>query len=255
MGFCGWAVTIPADLADEWQAAPAELRERAQQAAGRILWTLTGQVFGTCPETVRPCFQPQDHTTYRGAGAVFWPGLLTGDPAASGPCGCSEGCSEVGYDRVALPGPIASITEVVVDGEVVAPADYRIENHRWLHRVDGGRWPTHQDLHAPDDGPGAFTIRYERGLPIPADGLYAGGRLAVELLRGLSGGVCALPSGATSVSRQGITVELADMREWFTNGVTGVESVDLWIMSVNPFKSKRPGRVTSPDSPRYVRSR
>ena len=47
--------------------------------------------------------------------------------------------------------------------------------------------------------------------------------------------------------RQGISIELADVREWFTNGLTGIEIVDLWIMSVNPYKSKRPSRITSPD--------
>lgn len=251
MGFCGWPVTIPAELADEWALFPPDAQEVAVQAAGRILWTLTGQVFGVCEETVRPCFQPHRGTTYQGG--AFWPGMLAGDPTAAGPCGCSPDCSEVGYDRVSLVGPVADVVEVRIDGALVDPAAYRVLNRRWLHRVDGQRWPTHQDLHAADGDVGAFTIRYMRGLAIPVDGLAAGGRLAVEFARGAAGSGCSLPAGVTSVSRQGISVELADMREWFTNGVTGVESVDLWIMSVNPFKSKRPGRVTSPDRRRMIR--
>ncbi|WP_353107830.1 hypothetical protein [Gordonia sp. (in: high G+C Gram-positive bacteria)] len=258
MGFCEWPVAIPASLLDEWNKATDEEREAATLLAGRILWTLTGEVFGECTETVRPCFQPQPvGSTYSGggAGAVFWPGLLNGDPEASGPCGCRAGCEEVAYDRVALPGAVASVTRVLVDGVEVPASAWRVENWRWLHRVDGGLWPTHQDLHAADDAPGAFTITYQRGVPVPADGQLAGGRLAVELLRGMSGGECALPAGVTSVSRQGVSVELADMREWFTNGVTGVEPVDLWIMAVNPYKSRRPASISSPNRPRYVRSR
>lgn len=251
MGFCGWPITVASELEDEWAGYTAEVQDAAVSAAGRILWTLTGQVFGVCEETVRPCFQPHRGTTYRGG--AFWPGMLAGDPSASGPCGCSVGCTAVGYDRVALPGAVASIVSVTVDGTVLSPSAYRVDNWRWLRRVDGQRWPTHQDLDAPDDGAGAFAVVYERGLPIPADGLVAAGRLAVELARGITGGACKIPAGATSVSRQGISVELADMREWFTNGVTGVESVDLWVMAVNPFKSKRPARMTSPDRRRMIR--
>ncbi|MFZ2488684.1 MAG: hypothetical protein WAZ19_11225 [Anaerolineae bacterium] len=257
MAFCGWPATIPAEYASKWAAADGDAKAAATALAGRVLWALTGQVFGVCPETVRPCFQPGPRPSiYRGrAGAVWWPGAVLGNPSASGPCGCSPGCSEVGYDRVALPGPVAEVTEVIVDGIPVDPSVWRVENQRWLHRVDGGTWPTHQDLHAGDDEPGAFTIRYLRGIVVPDDGAAAAGRLAAEFLAGMTSGECALPAGATSVSRQGVSIELADVREWFTNGVTGVPSVDLWIMAVNPYRSKRPARVTSPDAPRMVRGR
>lgn len=259
MGFCGWPVDIPAEHQAAWSAASQAQRDRATDLAGTVLWTLTGQVFGVCQETVRPCFQPVDNvSTYRGgvtagAGATWWPGLIMGDPNASGPCGCSSDCRHVAMDRVALPGPIASVVEVLIDGEVVAPTAYRVQNRRWLRRVDGQLWPSHQDLNAADDAVDAFTITYERGIRVPAAGRAAAGRLAVEFLAGMIAGACALPSGATSVSRQGINVELADIREWFTNGLTGIETVDLWIMAVNPYKSKRPGRVTSPDRPRVAR--
>ena len=243
MGFCGWPVQIPAEYADQWAAATPEQQAHATALAGRVLWALTGQVFGVCAETVRPCFQPtRGGSLYRG----FWPGI-TGMPGASGPCGCSDGCSEVGYDRVALPGPVASVDEVLIDGVTIDPATYKVQNRRWLHRVDGQLWPTHQDLHAADDEVGAFTIRYQRGIPLTEEGEWAAGRLAVEFLAGMTDDSCRLPAGATSVSRQGISIELADIREWFTNGVTGVPEVDLWIMAVNPNKSKRPARVTSPD--------
>ena len=258
MGFCGWPVHIPAGYRDLWDAASKHKRDQAQMLAGRVLWALTGQVFGTRTEVVRPCFQPPERpSTYRGqrgAGPVWWPGAAL-HPGASGPCGCAPDCGEVAYDRLALPGPVAKVLEVWVDGELVDPATYVVENRRWLHRVDGQLWPKHQDFHAADEAAGAFTIRYERGITLTDDAKTAGGRLAVEFLQGMSGGECALPARATSVSRQGISIELADVREWFTNGVTGVPEVDLWIMAVNPNRSRRPARVSSPDAPRFVRGR
>lgn len=243
MGFCGWPIVVPAEHQTVWDAATPEQQQYATLLAGRVLWTLTGQVFGVCSETVRPCFQPQQPgSLYRG----FWPAASV-TPGASGPCGCSEGCRDIGYDRVALPGPVDAVDEVLIDGVVVDPDGWRVQDRRWVHRVDGKWWPTHQDLHARDDEVGAFTIRYQRGIPVPAEGQYAGGLLAAEFLAGMTGGACRLPAGATSVSRQGISIELADIREWFTQGVTGIEVVDLWIMSTNPSRSKRPARVTSPD--------
>lgn len=243
MGFCGWPVTIAAEHQDRWDAADPAERDHAAAIAGRVLWTLTGQVFGVCSETVRPCFEPQQSgSLYRG----FWPGASV-VPGATGPCGCSSECREVGYDRVALPGPIAAVDEILIDGITIDPATYRVQNRRWVHRVDGKWWPTHQDLHAPDDGVGAFTIHYQRGIELSDEAKIAAGALAVEFLAGMTGGPCKLPTGATSVSRQGISIDLADVRQAFTEGVTGLELVDLWIMSVNPQRSKRPARVTSPD--------
>lgn len=248
MGLSSWPVIIPAEYEDRWQAATADQRDAAAALAGRVLWTLTGQVFGVASATVRPCFDPYPAgTTYQGgAGAVYWPGIAV-NPAASGPCGCSTDCGEVGYDRLALPGPVAAVDDVMIDGVIVDPTTYRVDSRRWLHRIDGERWPTHQNLHAPDDAAGAFTVHYQRGVPVPADGQAAAGRLAVELLASATGGACQLPPRVTSASRQGQSIEVADIREWFAGGLTGVEQVDLWIMAVNPYRSRRPGRIISPD--------
>ena len=239
MSFCEWPTTIPAALSTEWTGFPEATRTRAQVLAGRILWTLTGQVFGLCEVTVRPCWAPDDTISTYGVGR----GYVAGDPRRAR-CGCASDCRHVGTDRVALPGPVHTVTTVRIDGTTLDPAAYRVQQRRWLRRTDGSRWPSTQDLNLADDAPGAFTVTYVKGIPVPVDGQEMAGLLAVELARGMTGGACALPTGATSVARQGITVELADMREWFTNGVTGVEAVDLWIMAVNPYKSKAPARIT-----------
>lgn len=255
MAYCGWPAIVPAAHTTEWAALPADVRDRAEHLAGMVLWTLTGQVFTVCDVTVRPCWQPDDQiSTYGqpGRAGARWAGLLN-TAGVTGPCGCSNDCRHVGVDRITLPGPVAAVTTVTVSGVVVPPTAYRVQDRRWLRRTDGQWWPQHQDLNLSDDAVGAFVIDYQRGIPVPADGQTAAGLLALEFARGLTGTECALPSGATSVSRQGINVELADIREWFTNGLTGVELVDLWIMAVNPYKSKRASHITSPDRPRVAR--
>ena len=238
MGFCEWPVTIPPGLTAEWSALPQSTRDRAQLLAGRVLWTLTGQVFGLCEATVRPCWQPDDAVRTYGVGI-----------SNAAPCGCGTDCRHVASDRVPLPGPVHGVTGVTVDGVAVNASAYRVQQRRWLRRTDGKAWPMNQDLTVADNAVGAFVVGYVKGIPVPADGSEMAGLLAVELARGMTGGACALPTGVTSVARQGISVELADMREWFTNGLTGVEQVDLWIMGVNPFKSKSPARIISPDRP------
>lgn len=213
----GWPVQVPEAAAARWDAASVSQRAAASGLAGRILFTLTGQVFGVRQVTVRPHCDPQlAGTTYSGLG-----------PAA-------------GAARVALPAPVYAVDEVLVDGQVVDPAAWRVERWRWLRRIDGEPWP-------PSDEPGAFTVRYQRGVPVPDDGAAAAGHLAVELLTSMTGGTCALPPRVTTASRQGTSIEIADIREWFTGGLTGVEHVDLWIMAINPYRSKGAARIVSPD--------
>jgi hypothetical protein len=51
----------------------------------------------------------------------------------------------------------------------------------------------------------------------------------------------------TSISRQGVTMELAS--GLFDQGLTGIREVDVYIASVNPNRLKVPSRVWSPDIP------
>lgn len=252
-----WPITVPASGAAVWAAAAASDRQAATDMAVAILWSLTGEVFGVRDEKVRPCFTPQTRgSSYYGPGTprpVWWPGIGLGNPAAAGACGCRSGCRHVTDADVWVPGPIASVTAVTIDGQVLDPDAYRVRSRRWLRRVDGKGWPQHQDLAAADDEQGAFVITYKRGVPVPAAGQLAAGALAVDLLRGMTTGAeCAMPKHVTSVSRQGLSAEI-DPREYFAEGLTGIEVVDEWIMAVNPYKSRRRARISSPDRPRVER--
>lgn len=254
MGPCEWEI-LP--ICSEWQAdATPESTQgmkqaRAKEMAVSLLWNLTARVFGVCEHTVRPCFRPPAAgTTYRGrdggAGPSWWPGLVAGT-WRNGPCGCSGECGcNVPASMLSLPAPIVSVLEVREDGQILAPQHYRIQNNRWLVRVDGV-WPQDQNLEAADTEPGAFVVRYRKGVAVPLAGQYAAGDLACEFLRGMDGGACALPSRAISVARQGMDIQLLDPAQYLDGGLTGIPSVDQWVKSVNPGKLRTKPRVYNPD--------
>jgi hypothetical protein len=248
-----WPVvfTNDADKA-EWLAAEEAYRSVAQEMATSILWVLTGRTFGLSRETVRPCHIPQRGGyagPYGGAGYYYYPGVMTG--LRGGPCGCGDANCCVNKSETPLVGPVDSVVGVWIDGQELDPGAYKVRNHRWLCRTDGTAWPQTQDLDADDMAEGAFTVTYMRGLPVPEPGQIACGLLALEWLRGMLGKKCQLPRGATSVARQGVTVEI-DPRAFFEEGVTGIDAIDQWVMLVNPKRIQAPPRILSPDVPEPV---
>lgn len=251
-GPCEWPVQ---SSAKEWTDATDDEKVTPSALATNILWALTGRVFGLCEVTVRPCFSPTDYSTYRGrsgSGADWFPGLVSGS-WMPGSCGCADGCNHP--SEVALPGPVHSIVQVMIDGEILDPSEYLIRNNRWLIRTNAGVWPQNQNLTVPDDAEGAFAVTYKQGIAVPLAGQLAAGDLAVEFLRARKGGTCKLPDRAQHVSRQGVDIQLVDAAVLFEQGLTGVSSVDQWIAATNPHKLKSRSRVYSPDSPRVARIR
>jgi hypothetical protein len=142
--------------------------------------------------------------------------------------------------QITLPGPVAEIVTVLIDGEPLDPAAYRVDNRRWLVRTDGARWP----MEACDGN--RMTVTYVQGTPVPAGGQYAHGMLLCELAKACIGKPCQLPRAATSVSRQGVTVTFPDMNALIREAATGIFEVDLWVATNQP-TMPRTGRVMSPD--------
>lgn len=117
----------------------------------------------------------------------------------------------------------------------------------------GTCWPTCQDLTLPDTEPGTLSVRFRPGAAVPQGGLWAAGLLACQLLKACDEDAeCALPANAQRIARQGVTVELTPVLIDRQAGgfLTGIPEVDLWLESVNPYKSKMPSRVYSVDRPR-----
>lgn len=234
---------------------------RAESLAALSLRMLTGYQLGGCPVVVRPCSPrcvpsswlvapvPAGDGWYAGLG--FTPFISNG--AWFNGCGCrTDDCSCTTIQKVNLPGWVGSVTEVAIDGEVIPPAYYRVDNGTQLVRTDGGSWPSCQDMNVGPDEVGSFTVTYAQGVPVDGNGAYAAGVLAREFALACRGGVCSLPPGVVQIARAGITLDLAVGS--FPGGLTGNREVDLYVQSLNPYAVRSVAEVFSPDVPRARRT-
>lgn len=233
-----WATPadIPQTIKDDLALTDAQLLDPLMRAS-ELLWALTGrQWYGQgCDEQV-----------------TLVPVLTVDHHSSWGTCGCwdlAPGTPFTHMDQpraIRLPRNPASIVSVTVDGEVLASTAYKLVRAGWLERVDGRYW---------DVCSGTTVVVYSFGEPPPRGGRAAAAALAVELARDLHGlKGCHLPQRTTSVTRQGVTIEMFDPMEFLKDGGVGIVSIDVWIKSVNPGNRSQPGSVWSPDLA-YARNR
>lgn len=162
-------------------------------------------------------------------------------------CGCAGGCTCAPRCEVWLPGPVAAVTTVMVDGLLIDPSAYRVDNGQYLVRTDGECWPECQDFNLSDDtDDSTFFVTYERGTPVPLTGQLAAGKLACSYAKSCRTG-CKLPGNLSSLSRQGVDVQVVDPSTILDNGLTGIHDVDLWLRAVNPHRRVQRPRLYSPD--------
>jgi hypothetical protein len=141
---------------------------------------------------------------------------------------------------------------VKIDGVMVDPTTYRLDQNRYLVRLDSDSsgtnpgWPSCQYLARPSSSTGTFEVMLEHGIQPPAAGSYAVARLACELLKSLLGQPCHLPSRVSTVNRQQLSFTMINP-SMLDNGLTGLYEVDLFIMSYNPAKTRGQTMVWSPD--------
>lgn len=163
-------------------------------------------------------------------------------------------------DGVTLPPPIGTVTEVVIDGEVLAPTAYAIQEFRRVVRLDGERWPCTQRANidsspyaGPNDGSkrGTWQIAYEYGRgPGPA-GVAACARFACEVAKAWCNSAdCQLPARLKHIVREGVDMDFADPLSFIGKGEVGVYEVDLWINNVNPGGITRRATIQRLDGPR-----
>lgn len=228
---------------DEFADYPSELQVRALSLAWSTIRALTGGRTGNCPVTIRPCLRPDVCT------ACFGESWMTPYVDASGnwknaACRQNGDCSCCDMCEIVMPGPVAAIQEVLVDGYRIDIQLFRIDNGNLLVRQDGCCWPGCQNMGAPLGAIGTFGITYIPGVLPTEAGMWAAATLACEFAKACTGAKCRLPSSVTSVARQGVTMELG--RGIFENG-TGIREVDAYIYSVNPHGLKTAPKVYSPD--------
>lgn len=232
-----------------------DLAARCVASASEVLYQLSGRQFpGVCTDTVRPCRRSYSWSLPRWwldrypQAADWWGDCTCGAPNPRS-CGCST------LDEVTLgASPVLAITRVRVDGATLASSAYRIDDHRYLVRIDGQSWPSCQDLTAdPATDTDTWDVTFMYGQPVPQSGRDAAAALACELYQSAKGGACKLPTRVQTITRQGVTVALLDPFDFLEKGKVGVYVVDLFLKAYNPKGRRRRGRIASPDVARRVR--
>lgn len=232
-----WPVVWPCDVSTESPTVTG----MAVTYASEVLWSLTGQRFGFTSVKLRPYHDYAGDTPFPD-GWLSWPGTQMPPLGAMGSsgywfavgCGSSIGCTCAWLQEIRLPAPAHAITEVKVDGVVLATSVYRLDNSRLLMRVDGGNWPWTNDLTKADTVSGTWSVTAQYGETIPTGAGIAVGELACEFIRGMSGQDCQLPRGITQLARQGVTITMPDVSTAFEKGLTGLRFVDMFIKTWNP---------------------
>ena len=180
-------------------SAVAVLAQQSVDEAISWIFRMTGSQFiGTCTTTLWP-----------------WPKCDRHGQR----CGCGN---LERYDlSLDVSGTVSEIVEVVVDGDTVPTTDYWLGSGRWLIPMrDGALWPwPEQDLHAAAP---RWSVTVEHGTAPPPEVVRAAVILAEQLLAKATGAECDLPDNATSISKDGMSIQLAVP----TDGKTGIPLVD-----------------------------
>lgn len=252
---CPGSWDITTGLCPSWGTFTPDTQEWATDVATLVLWAATGRQFGGCPKTVRPCWSrkaPLYQTWPVGTdGEGYWGlrGAVGSVELIGGGCGCSASCM-CSPSQLVLPGQIASVTSVQVDGVTLDPSTYLLQGS-YLVRANNEEWPGSQNLSLPLGQVGTWAVTYVVGRPVPAAVLKAAGVYACELGRARTGGQCQLPNRVQQVTRQGVTIEYVDTNDYLDKGLTGLADVDQVIRAINPHGLPAPLRVLSLDMPQY----
>lgn len=204
----------------------------ASQTAQTILWSKTGRRLGVCTVT----------ETYRmpGAGECGLPVPLF-DPATRTWVDAYRTGGECCWITLAEQ-PVVSVTSVAVEGVALTEDQWQLSGNR-LGRV-GACWAWVEAC-AVDP----IEVTYRHGIPLADDGMeaLAMGEVAWEVVQFISDQPCRLPWLATSVTRNGVSVTLADPADLEKINRLGLPISDALIGAANPYGRHARSRVVSPD--------
>lgn len=222
--------------------------------ASDLLFEISGRIYaGECgPRTVRP----ECESCWCGY-QVLSRGHIVGPWDYGYPLDLCDSCLlACEPSLVKLPGvPVREIEEVLIDGAVLAPTEYRVFNDRYLQRLNNGRWPRTQNLTLADTEEGTWSIAYTYGADPPALGVSAAASIACELFKSCNGDTCVLPTGVTRITRQGITIDRLAFSSWgFREGrwATGLPLVDAFLATSNPAGLQRRPVLWAPGKKQYA---
>ena len=195
--------------------------------ASMVVYYLTGKQFGgTCQATVRPgCLSSGCH------------------------CGCTPNQVNIGL------WPVTDLISVRYDGTLytgTALTDtFHINEYRYLARNDGeafltgNQWAVAGGSEDTVDNGHTFEITVSYGLSAPRLIKRAVKALACRWIEQCCGqtGPCKLPERTTSVSRSGISMDIASATDLLAKGRTGIYEVDLAVQVFNPSALQSPSFV------------
>lgn len=232
----------------------------AVAAAADVLYALTGRHLGTCALTIRPCRRDcLGSGAWPFSGFYWWEmGMYPRPVFYNGvwlnlTCGsCVGGCSCSIVSEALLPAPVASVTQVKVDGAILAPTAYRVDDWRLLVRTDGGQWPICNDLSKADTEVGTWSVSLTVGETVSPLGQLALGELATQFAKLIAcEDDCVIPRPVQQLVRQGVTMNFLDPNQVFTEGRLGLYLCDLFISAENPHGLVQRSQWYDVDSPGY----
>lgn len=201
----------------------------AIEDASTVIYYLTGRQFaGTCQTTVRP-------------------GCL------SGQCGC--GCTPFQVDLGHW--PVTDLISVRYDGTVYTGSNltdtFHVNDWHYLARNDGesflngNQWAIGGSAEDNDDNGHVFEVTLAHGIKVPRLLTRAARALACNWISQCCGSAapCKLPQRTTSVSRSGVSMDIASATDLLEKGRTGIYEVDLAIQVFNPSKLQSPSFIWS----------
>lgn len=254
--------------------------EGALEDASYLLYAWSAFSYGVCELVVRPCASygpavgtPQWTPPVGAYAWGMWPGTWGMLPGFGGPhlydgswgmCGCGSttplarrGICDGGPSQIGLGAyPVASVVSVEIDGQIIPDSEYRVDDGRWLVReppvgsTAKAHWPRCQRLDLPLGEDNTWAVRFEAGVPVPPTAMRACVDLACLIAQQRCDGTCAPPYNATSVTQEGVTVQMVRPSEQVRDNFP--LSVRSFLDACNPAGLRHRPRVFSPDLPREV---
>lgn len=196
-----------------------------------ILFQLSGgRVHGLCALTVYPttnasCFG-LDHRIDSGA-PFYLDGYLGGTIY---PHGRYPGIADRfgGKLPVVLADDSTVITQIVIDGAVLAPSEYILVDRRYLLRRTGS-WPVNNNLFQ-TSGSGTWTIAMTTGQHPDIITRDATAQVTIELARTLGIGADKdLGPGVIAANIQGVQLTIDDLVDAVRTGSLRIKALDRWL--------------------------
>lgn len=220
-GPCGPWITWPeiSEYVTPPTLTPA-LQDAVLMAATRTLWERSCKQFGLC-SIIRARVTPLCRHSYTWRAGH---GYSTAGDYGYGALGFGGSRCDCGaYEYVDLGvAPVFTVDEVWIDGVVLTPSAYRVDDWRWLVRTDGNPWPPTSIQPNPGQ-PNTLEVSRTIGLPIPDDGRMAAALLATKLGKEALED-CEPSANATNIAREGVTITINPPK-----GDTGIVLVEQWL--------------------------